>query len=189
MKSILLIFIPLFILFSCHAPKNVIQRTKVDQQTKVDQNVVLKNEIADTKKDQTDAAKSVKDHSEGTIEWITKTVTYDTDKPTDPKTGKPPVKSESIITERNSGLRDIQSDTGIKAKKEETHKDNSKTETATNGQVNTSQKVKLNEKVKSPAVKYWLWILVIVIGSAVGLVIYWKWTKIKLFFKKLNILW
>ena len=98
MKHLILIIFVLFV--SCHAPKNVIQHSQIDQQTNFDQHTVKQNAIADTKSNQTDAAKSVKDHTEGSIERVTKTTVYDTDKPSDPNTGKPPIKSESVTTEK-----------------------------------------------------------------------------------------
>ena len=178
MKHLILIIFVLFV--SCHAPKNVIQHSQIDQQTNFDQHTVKQNAIADTKSNQTDAAKSVKDHTEGSIERVTKTTVYDTDKPSDPNTGKPPIKSESVTTEKNTGNRDVQTDIGVTINKEDTHKDNSKTQVTTGAQVNTSKQIKTAEKTKPPAVKYWMWILVIC--SVVGILIYLKWSKIKALF-------
>jgi hypothetical protein len=186
MKLILFLILPFFILFSCHTPKNSIQSKKIDQQAKVDQKINQHNDIADTKSDKTDASKSIKDHSEGFYEKTTSTKTYDPNKPIDPSTGKPPLVSESVTTDRNSGKSDTQTDIGVTVKKEDTHKDNSKTETTTNGQLNTSEQNKTKEKVKPPAVAYWFYILVIIIIGAIGIIIYKNWKRIKTLFSSIK---
>jgi hypothetical protein len=167
MKHLILI---IFILFaSCQAKKVV-------QQSKLDQTATIQNDIALANNNQVDVVKKILDDSNDSSETVINTTIYDTDKPV-LSTGKPPIKQETTITHHKKGNKIVKTKTKIVRHEESNYKDQSKVNTV------ISQQIKTVEKVKPPAVKYWLWILIIVIGSVVGFIIYLKWTKIKLIFQ------
>lgn len=165
-NSILLIIIILF--FSCTAKKNSLH-SKIDQQT------TQYNSISDTKTGQIESKKKVVDQSNNDLETTTETTTYDTDKPVNKDTGKPPVKSETTTTTKKSEKNDIKTDTSLSKKDESTHKDQSKL----NEQA--KEESKAVEKSKPLDGRYYFYILAILAVAGIVFFVYKKFTVIKKF--------
>jgi len=169
MKKILYLLIAVLI-FSC-APKKVIQQSKTEVKTETD------NNIKDSDKSQIDTKKTTTNTEKKTGKTTTTTTNYDTSKPKDPETGKPPISSESVTTneeeENNTSATVIDSS----AKVNTTHEDKSKA----NGQAKADTTVK--EIPKTPAIAYWFYIGIFV-AVCIGLLFLRRyWTTIKSFFR------
>jgi len=170
MKKYLILLLAVF-LFSC-APKKVIQQSKTVAKIETD------NNIKDSDKSQIDIKKTTTDTEKKTGKTKTTTTNYDTSKPKDPETGKPPISSESVTTneeEENNVSATVIDST---AKVNTTHEDKSKA----NSQAKVDTTVK--EIPKTPAIAYWFYIGIFVV-VCVGLFFVRKyWTKIKSIFVK-----
>ncbi|MCL6103089.1 MAG: hypothetical protein M1292_11520 [Bacteroidetes bacterium] len=169
MKNLISIFILIIILFfSCTAKKNSLH-------TNLEQKTTQQNSISDTKTGQLEGKKTVVDQSKNNIGTVTKTTLYDTDKPINKETGKPPIKAEIITTQTTAQENDVKTDIDLNKKDESTHKEESKaTEQA-------KEESKAVEKSKPMDGKYLFYIIVAVGILIVGFLIYWNFAKIKKF--------
>lgn len=170
MKNPILVLI-IILFFSCTAKKNSLH-SKIDQQT------TQQNSISDTRTGQIEGKKTVVDQSNSDLETTTKTTTYDTEKPVDNDTGKPPVKTETTTTTKKSAKNDIKTDTSLSKKDESTHKDQSKL----NEQA--KEESKTVEKSKPVDGKYYFYILAILTALGLGFLVYKKFAVIKKFLGK-----
>jgi cobalamin biosynthesis Mg chelatase CobN len=159
-KAILMSLLAIF-LFSC-ASKKIVTQTSTDQKT-TQQNAVT-TVSTDLSKDATLQSGKTTDSTS----TVTTTVEYDTTKPVDSITGRAPVikETKTIQTKVGNKVTTTKKDVAVNTKLET--KDNSKTTTA------VSVDTKTKEIPKTPAVKYYLYILVIVIALVVVF-----WSKIK----------
>jgi len=82
-----LIYLLIIILFAC-APKKVITNSKIEQKA------TEQRDIADAKSIQKEEGRRIDEQLDMDTETVTKETEYDTSKPADPATGKPPIKSE-----------------------------------------------------------------------------------------------
>ena len=152
-------------IISC-TPKKVITQSKSDVKTEI------KSAITDTKTSEKKQDKTIVDQSATDTETTVKITTYDNDKPID-LTGKHPIKEEKVITTKKVKKSDIKTDLNTNNNQVITHSDNSKTN------IDSNTEVKTKEIPKAPAVKYYLYLAVLLIGSFLT----WKYFgKIKLLF-------
>lgn len=152
MKTILLFSI-ILLFFGCKTPRNsvITGRSEIHERAK-----------SEVKKDENTLVKIVENitvDEDCEITTITTTVVYDTDKPVDSITRKPPVKSETKT----------ESKTGTKVKTEvakKTDENCDKKEVAkSNSEKNTTEK-KAEESKVAPDPKRWRYILGIILASA-----------------------
>jgi len=169
MKKLISLLI-LILFFSCTAKKLAVR-------SKVDAEISQKNEIVDTKKSQAEVTKTIMDQSNRDVEITTKTTLYDTDKPKDPDTGKPPVKAIIETTQKKAEKNDIKTAIDYTAKEETNHTDNTKLA----GQVKEDNKSV--EKTKPPDWKYLFYSIVLILIIIAGFVIYRNFAKVKSLFK------
>ncbi len=167
MKNLISILI-IVLFFSCTAKKNMLH-TKTDQQT------TLQNSIADAKTSHIDAVKVVVDHSADSVETVIKKTTYDTSKPVDQSTGKPPVLEESITTQTKVRQKTIKTGIGISDKQESSRVDESKSV------INSKQEIKSTEKSKPWDGKYIFYALALIALFVTAFIIYKKFATIKKF--------
>lgn len=168
MKNFIIILAVLFAV-SC-TPKKMLHKTKSEQKTE------LKNDIADKKDIETKTDKKIDQQSNDSTQVVEKKIVYDTTKPIDQATGRPPVKEETTITKTKIGKRSIIADITTVKKDNSTHTDQSKIDTT----VKTEEKIA--EEPKPPAVKYYFYILLTVVLVALSIIIYKKFGWIKSFF-------
>lgn len=162
----LISFLIIVLFFSCTAKKNSMH-SSLEQQT------IQQNDIADTKLNQLEGKKAVVDQSKSDLETTTETTIYDTDKPVNKGTGKPPVKSESKTTTKKSNKNDVKTDSTVSKKDESIHKDQSKV----NEQA--KEETKVVEKTKPVDGKYYFYILITLVLLVAGFFVYKNFAKIK----------
>jgi len=151
--------------FSC-TPKKVITQSKSDIKTET------KTAIADTKASESKEVKAIVDQSATDTETTVKIITYDNDKPID-STGKHPIKEEKTISTKKVKKADIKTDINTSNRQLNSHLDNSVVNT------DSTIEIKTKEIPKTPTVKYYLYLAVLLIGSF----LVWKYfDKIKLLF-------
>jgi len=164
MKNILYLLI-LILIFSC-APKKVITQSKSDVKTEV------KTTIIDTNNSQNTQVKVVTDQSSTDTETTVHITMYDNSKPVD-ITGKHPIKEEKVITTKKIKKADVKTDVNNTGTHIITHQDN------TVANVDSKTEFKIKEIPKTPTIKYWLYLAVLLIGSFLA----WKYFgKIKALF-------
>jgi len=137
--------------FSC-TPKKVITQSKSDIKTET------KTAITDTKTSESKEVKAIVDQSATDTETMVKIITYDNDKPID-STGKHPIKEEKTISTKKVKKADIKTAINTANSQLNSHLDNSIVNT------DSTIEIKTKEIPKTPAVKYYLYLAVILIGS------------------------
>lgn len=165
MKNIIYLII-LVLFLSCQSKKAVI---KSDTKQKVEQQTTIKDAESTQKK----ADLSVIEQSSTGTETVTETTKYDTSKPTDPVTGKPPIIEESKTTINKNGKRDVTTKVIAAVNKESTHNDDSKVNAIAN------ERIKTIEKTKPVDLKLYIFALIFLIA---GFLVFRYWSKIKLLF-------
>jgi len=161
------VIIPFLLLAVSCAPKKVITQSKTDNKTEA------KTAIADTKTSESKEVKAIVDQSATDTETTTHITTYDNDKPIDTITGKHPVKEEKVIVAKKVKKADVKTDINTSNRQLNSHLDNSVVNT------DSTIEIKAKEMPKTPAVKYYLYLAVLLIGSF----LVWKYfDKIKLLF-------
>lgn len=165
MKKYLFVLIILLI-FSC-TPKKIIQQSQIQKET------VTKNDIVDTKSSQVEIKATTTDNSKKSNNTVTKTTNYDITKPIVDGTGRSPVISESITTNNGEEATNINTTVNSSKKEELAKVDKSK--------INDQSKaeIKNTETPKTPAVKYWLWIIIIISGAIGSFFVYKNFKRIK----------
>lgn len=118
MKNILYLLV-LILFFACTAKKTV-------QKSNTEQNTEQHNDITDTKTSQLVSKKTVVDQSRANAKLVVKTTNYDTSKPIDPATGKPPISSETTTTREESTNNDVNTEVNTTKKEDAAHEDKSK---------------------------------------------------------------
>ena len=131
------------------------------QQSKSEQQITQQNSIADTKSIETGTKKTVLDESKNNDETVTKTIIYDTDKPVLIATGKPPVKSETIVTNKKAEKKDVKIVVDSAKKDVATHLDKTKTDAQVKEQTKTVEKTK-------PTIKYYFYIIGLLVFIVLG---------------------
>ncbi|HZK96671.1 MAG TPA: hypothetical protein VFC67_20905 [Prolixibacteraceae bacterium] len=167
MKTILSILI-VVLFFSC-ASKKAVQQSKIEQKT------TQQNSIADTKASQVNVNKTVVDESKNNDETVTKTTVYDTDKPNVGDTGKPPVKSETVTTTTKAEKKNVKTVIDSAKKDESAHIDNSKLDNQGKEQTKSAVTTK-------PTVKYYFYIIGLLVLIALGYLGYRNFGRIKALF-------
>ena len=156
-----LVLISLVLLFSCTAKKTL---TKSDVSQKNDISTTTSTKTSDV----ANSATKVDENSVSGTETTINSVVYDTDKPIDVNTGKPPVKSETTKVIKKDNFKKIVSEAVFTTIKNDSTDikvvDKSKIETET----------KVSETPKKSTFAYVYYILVIVIVLVVGFFIYAK---------------
>ena len=118
MKKILYLLV-IILFFACTTKKSV-------QKSNTEQNTEQSNDISDTRASQLESKKKVIDQSKANTKLVVKTTNYDTSKPIDPATGKPPVSSETTTTQEEFTNNDVNTEVNTNKKEEAAHKDKSK---------------------------------------------------------------
>lgn len=168
MKKIIYILILTFALISCRSPQNIAIDRQVKDQRETENNI----ELVNTQQLDEVISNAVQKAINDKLNIDFKHVKYDTDKPVDPETGKPPVKEETNVnlkreTETQTSdttniKRSVASDTQLKDKSKE--------------KVKTEIK---NKEKQSPALKWWQKMFIVIgIVSLSGFAI-WLYFKIK----------
>ncbi len=158
MKNIY-VFIIGILFFSCTTKKTLVQSS-------IDQRLNQLNNVNIAKSDQTKNVESVLGQLSDSAQKVTKTIKYDTSKPVSEITGKAPISEETTIMEVKIGNKTINKKTEVANNVQSNKTDNSKIETA------TKEENRVVEIPKPPAVKYYFYILIILIFSAVGYFVY-----------------
>ena len=139
-------------------------QTKVEKSTEqaVETKIIDKSTVAE----ETKHKKTIEEIESATEEFEARLITYDTDKPVDERTGKPPTKSELFITnkkafgstayKKETGSNTIVSNTDVKMAQEVTTKINTDSSTT----INEKRKVATTDKTIANK----SWILFVVIG-------------------------
>ena len=146
-KIIYLLVIILF--FACTAKKSV-------QKSNTEQNTEQRNDIADTKESQTEATKTVIDQSKANTKLVVKTTNYDTSKPIDPSTGKPPISSETTTTQEESTNSNVNTEVNSNKKEEASHLDKSK------ANAQSKEETKVVEKPKPTDWKPYVYVIIFI---------------------------
>ena len=169
------LLIPIFfcLLVSC-ATKKVVQKSQSEIRTEVQNNII------DSAISQKDAVKVASSASTANEDTETTTKEYDTSKPIDQSTGKPPLKSETTIKKKASQNADSKVTENTTEKNARTVVD--KTETTSQEKVATT----LKETPKTPAIKYWLNLAYLLVAIGVGYVIYKYWNHITKYWNQLK---
>jgi len=167
MRKIISIII-VTLLFSC-ASKKAVQQSKIEQKT------TQQNSIADTKASLVNVNKTVIDESKNNDETVTKTTVYDTEKPNVGDTGKPPVKSETVTTTTKAEKKNVKTVVDSAKKEESAHVDNSKLDNQGKEQTKTAVKTQ-------PTVKYYFYIIGLLVLIVLGYLGYRNFGRIKALF-------
>ena len=144
------VIIPFILLAVSCAPKKVITQIKTDTKTETH------NAISDSNTSQSNEGKVIVDQSATDTETTTHITTYDNDKPIDTITGKHPIKEEKVIVAKKVKKADVKTDINTDRNQVVTHLDNSV------GKTDSKVEVKTKEIPKTPAVKFWFYIIVII---------------------------
>ena len=164
-----LIYILVIILFFACSSKKMVHRSSTEQNTE------QRNNITDTKASRLEAKKTVIGQSKSNVKIVIKTTNYDTTKPTDPATGKPPIISESTTTQEESENSNVNTVVDSVKKDESTHKDQ--------GQANAQSKEDSKTVNQSkPTIKYYYYIIGLVVCITVGYLGYKNFSRIKVLF-------
>lgn len=183
-------FLILLLVFGCKTTEKSVKDKAVTQtETKVDKSSVQSTEAKATDKsivaEEAKVKKTIEEIEKSTEEYEARLVVYDTDKPVDEKTGKPPTKSELFITNKKAsgstakksevGTNTIVSNSDIKMSQEATIK------------INSDSLTNINEKKQSlttdKTVSNKSWILFVVIGVVLFYLIITKFSFVKLVVK------
>lgn len=165
MKNLIFLVLILLII-SCNSKKVVL---KSDVQQKVEQETTVR----DTEATQIKADLSKVDQSSNDVETVTETTKYDTSKPTDPATGKPPIIEESKTTENKKGKREVTTTAGTTENKESSHNE------ATKLKADSDVQVKTIEKTKPFDLKLYIYVFIFLIA---GFLVFRYYAKIKMWF-------
>ena len=137
--------------FSC-TPKKVITQSKSDVKTNIEV------DTKDVNTSQSNEGKVIVDQSATDTETTVKIITYDNNKPID-STGKYPIKEEKTISTKKVKKADIKTAINTSNSQLNSHLDNSSVNT------DSTIEIKTKEIPKTPAVKYYLYLAVLLIGS------------------------
>ena len=111
----------------------------------------------------TERATTVTTGETETVEEEVVAVTYDTDKPTDPATGKPPVKSEVVKKKTTVKGKQVQAQVSVAAERAATDSTVDRTQRDVDLDVETAHE----ETPQKPGLAYVFYILLVVAGGAV----------------------
>ena len=161
MKTFYLILI--LILFSACRAKQVTNESHYQEQTKV-QNDIHENKSIINEDQIKETLKRIFDEE---LEANLTITTYDTDKPIDPETKKPPIKEETNfnVKKKTSTIEDKNKEENITSKQEQTKVDKSTIET------NIDQVDKGTETIEQTTFEKVIGFLKLLVGSAVVLVV------------------
>lgn len=152
MKNLIYLFIIIF--FAC-APKKVVTNSRIEQKA------TEQKDIADTKSNQKEEGRRIDEQLDTDTETVTKETEYDTSKPTDPATGKPPIKSEKETTTKKGENKKTNTAINTNEKENSSHTDKGKSN------IENTEKSKVSEETKSSDVRYYFYILLIGIAGYV----------------------
>ena len=147
-----LIYLLIIIFFAC-APKKVITNSKIEQKA------FEQKDIADTKSNQIEEGRRIYEQLDADTETVTKETEYDTSKPTDPATGKPPIKSEKETTTKKGENKKTNTAINTKEKENSSHIDKS------SSTIENNEKRKVSDETKSSDIRYYFYILLIGIAG------------------------
>lgn len=190
MKTKLFLFLSLLLLISCNTQKRVTENVTQKQQTEAE----VKKESTVNESLTTAQNTAVKTDSSGvktsTIQEVnnqemeTKTTVFDTSKPVDPKTGRPPVASESTTTTKSVSTKNAATNekSGLKKSEDASSETdwNKKIKEAVDSAMKANEKVIANTEIVETQTgwPWWLWVL---IGAGVTILSYfaikYKWWK------------
>jgi hypothetical protein len=154
MKTIFYLLLISITLLACRTTKSVTENT-TESRTKTTQ------QLDSSKTDVRFVEKNLEQIEKQTGEWSAKLTTYDTALPVERTTGKPPVKSELLIT--NKTQTEIKTAEKVKSKSLAEHKISVKSESCKNEKAHNSEQ----------SSRWWVWILV-GIGIPILLFLSWK---------------
>lgn len=168
MKRFLFLLVLILSLVSCRSPQNV----ATDKQVKEDKQIEKNIELVDTQELAEIISQAMQKVINEKLNINYKQVKYDTDKPVDPETGKPPVKEETNIdlnketdtqiSDTTNVDRSLNSGTQLKDKSKE------------------KEKTQVKDKTKqSPALKWWHKMLIFVGFVSLSGFAIWLYFKIK----------
>ena len=168
MKKILLLIALLPLLFSCKTPAKLADSSHTTIKDKTQLNIEEKHET----KEQTTTVSMLESVEQSTVIEETKLIEYDTDKPIDLNTGKPPVKSEQETKKTTTTGKQV--------------KEQAQATTDTAEKIGNSDKSKINleanttteheEAPQKPKIAYYYYIILIMLVVGVG---YWLNKKFK----------
>lgn len=165
MKNIICLLI-LSLFLSCQSKKAIV---KSDLKQKVEQQITT----TDTEATQKKADLSVLDQSSNDMEKVTETTEYDTSKPSDPKTGKPPIVRTTKTTENKNGKRAVTTKVVAAVDNASAHNAETKLKADSNEQSKTI------EKTKPIDLKLYIYAFIFLIA---GFLVFRYWLKIKSWF-------
>ena len=149
--------------------------TKLDQTTETHENATLTDKTA-TKRDST-GSKSLTQSDTTRSNTSIKITDYDTSKPTDPKTGKPPVIRETVINNTTSSGHNAKSSQQSNVSNQQQNDVKASAEKSGKSDVKASGKESSKTvEVKDTSFPWWIVILsTTVLGSIVYMAIRWSW--------------
>jgi len=153
MKKVIIIALLLF--FACKTPSKLVDSSNTNIKDKTQLNIEEKHEA----KEQTTTTTKAETDEQSTIVEEIKLTEYDTDKPVNPDTGKPPVKYESETKKTTTKGKQVaeQSNTTTDIADINQLKDNSKIN------VETNTITKHEETPQKPKIAYYYYIILIVV--------------------------
>lgn len=178
MKNIVFILIISF-LASCSGTRKLTSSsstsTKLEQKSETHENATLTDKSA-TKRDSTSSR--TQSHVDTTQSDVSIKITdYDTSKPVDAATGKPPVLRETEINSRHSSGH--RSETNQQSKVTDQHKKNIKATSSKSAKSDLKSKSKEATKdveVAKTGVTWWVWVLIVLaLGSIIYLAFRFSW--------------
>ena len=181
MKHTLLIFILIFALCSCNLFKRTVEVTtknehkeEIEVSKTIDENKDQKKDSTSNTETATHAIATKEQIAKMVAEWSEKDITYDTNKPVDEKTGKPPVLSEKVITYKsnNQTSNEVKEDLSVDKHEKINLKvdSNDETKTKLDSTHKSSDKIKTTSKNTETSSSWWKWLLVGIILSIVGFI-------------------
>jgi|GEM_PF-1763530 len=165
MKKILSFILILLLFFACKTPSKIIDTS----QSYVRDNTQVNIEETHEKQEQiTTVTTTATDENSTVVEETTK-IEYDTEKPVDESTGRPPVKSETITKKTTTTGKQVNEQTQVAAEIVETHNvvDQTKVD------VETTTVTTHEQTPQKPKVAYYYYILLILaILAGIGGIFY-----------------
>lgn len=161
-RAIYILVLLSVILIGCRAPKNTTTDTRVKEQKDIQNNIKLSQDSAVYET----IARAIQTAINERLNISLKQTKYDTDKPIDPETGKPPIKEENDINlTKETNAQITENTNGTKARRSSSElvdksKDKSKSESS--------------EKTKTETgLKWWQKMFVVIgVSSLIGLILF-----------------
>jgi len=160
-----LVWLIILLFMSCSMSKKVSSSSTTSAHDRTQVDVVQTHE----RSEQTSSSSTVTMNEVQTVVEETQTVTYDTDKPVDPETGKPPVKSETTSRKTTTTGKQVQEQTQAESNVEEADTFADNTQIDTGEESETTYK----EEKKTSATPLWIWVTIL-LGLIGLLVLLWK---------------